>query len=322
MADKSHEEMIEAVVKDFFDETPKEIKRMTMGICNEVYSVKLKDKEIIVRLSKDDHFLKGSSYCIPVFKKLGINVPEILGENYSKTEIPFSYQFLSKMEGKDIGYVIADLTDEQLRAVAAEISAIFDKVSAIPASKKFGLKWSDEFTEFSDTWTERMRIWIDDTIKRGNRTKIMSKKMRSILENIYVEYKTYFGRVKPVSYFGDISSKNVMIDGGKFIGLVDLDGSSQGDPLEAIGRIQASWFGTHYGKVYADAIMDCQKLDSEQRKMVIVYALLNRISWACENGIQFNQNTNTVLDRESEKRDKVVIDLLHEELKANKDSAR
>lgn len=313
---ESHEQMIGRVVALHFGENPKDVERMTKGICNEVYNVKLTDKEIIARLSKEDYFLKGSSYRIPIFKKLGINVPDVLGEDYSKTEIPYSYQFLSKMEGKDIGDVIADLTDDQLREIAVEISNIIDKVRAIPATDKFGLIWSQEFTELSDTWTERMKIWVDETIERGTKTGIMDDEMRSILEGIYEEYKSYFDQVKPVSYLGDISSKNVMIDNGKFVGLVDLDGAGQGDPLEAIGRIQASWFGTHYGKVYTDAIADNQKLDSDQRKIVLMYALLNRISWTCENGIQFNQNTSSIIDRESEKKDKDIIRALYKELKA------
>lgn len=315
---ESHEQMISRVVSSHFKETPKAIKRMTKGICNEVYDVALTDQEIIARLSKEDYFLKGSSYRIPIFKKLGINVPDVLEEDYSKTEIPYSYQFLSKMKGKDIGDVIADLTDEQLQAIAIELSDIMDKVKTIPASDKFGLIWSEEFTELSDTWTERMKIWVAETIERGTKTGIMDDEMRSILENLYEKYEAYFDQIKPVSYLGDISSKNVMIDNGKFVGLVDLDGADQGDPLEAIGRIQASWFGTHHGKVYTEAIMDNQNLNQEQRKIVTMYALLNRISWACENGIKFNQNTNSIIDKKREVEDKKIIGELYKELKSVK----
>ena len=69
-----------------------------------------------------------------------------------------------------------------------------------------------------------------------------------------------------------------MIHEGRFAGLVDLDSLAQGDPLEAIGRIKASWYGTHHGRVYADAVMDAQNLSHEQRNLVTLYALLNRAS--------------------------------------------
>lgn len=315
--EETHEEMIARVVASRFNEVPRSIERMTMGICNEVYDVELSHRGVIVRLSTEDHFLKGSSYRIPLLRALDIRVPELLFEDYSRTEIPFAYQFLSKIEGKDIGCVIADLTDDQLKTIASEMSEIMDKVRTIPASDKFGFVWSDECVEFSDTWTQRMRILIDEAIERGRKTGIMDDGMQSILEDVYQTYKPYFDGVKPISYLDDICSKNVMVDNGKFSGLVDLDGSAQGDPLEAIGRIRASWFGTHYGEVYTEAIMDKQNLDAKQRRMVSVYALLNRISWACENGIQFNDNTSAKIDRKKEANDKELILALYQDLLKN-----
>lgn len=312
---ESHEQMIDHIVQLYFGESPQKIERMTMGICNEVYSVILSNREIIVRLSETDRFLKGSSCHIPIFQKLGIRVPEILGEDYSKTDIPMAYQFLSKVEGRDIGYVIEDLTDEQLRMIAREISTIFDITKTIPASDKLGDLYGD-FSELSDTWTERIRLQIDKAKERGLRTGVMDGEMESILEEIYTRYKSYFDHIQPVVYVDDMCSKNVMVDDGKFSGLVDLDCIAQGDSLEAIGRIQTSWFGTRHGKVYTDAIMDEQHLNREQRKMVLVYALLTRIAWTCENGIQFNANTSATVDREKESRDKDLVRKLYQELKA------
>jgi hypothetical protein len=308
---ESHEGMINRIVLERFGEVPKNIERMTLGICNEVYDVVLAEREIIARLSAEDYFLKGSSKHIPMLKELGLVVPEILGENYAKKEVPYGYQFLSKLPGKDLGYVIEGLSDAELGLIAKQISNVFDRTRTIPASENFGLVFG-EYTDFSDSWTERMRIWIAETIERGTQTGVMNEKWQSILEDLFKEYSDYFDQIRPTTYLGDICSKNVMIEDGKFVGLVDLDGLTQGDPLESIGRIKASWPGTHYGKVYAEAVMDAQGLDVEQRKMVSVYALLNRISWATENGIQFNQNTKAVVDEEKLKRDTEAIDILLE----------
>ncbi len=295
-----------------FGEVPKSINRMAIGICNEVYNVVLSDKEVIVRLSLLDRFLKGSHHNIPLLKERGILVPEILAEDYSRKDISHAYQFLTKLKGRDIGLVIEGLSDTQLISIAKEISVVFDKVKTIPANDKFGLVYGD-FTEFSDSWTERMHIWIDETIERGASTGILDKTLEVVLTDLYKNYESYFDQVKPITYLDDICSKNVMIDNGVFVGLVDLDGLAQGDPLEAIGRIKASWPGTHYGEVYVNAIMDAQGLNAQQREMVLVYALLNRISWASENGIKFNENTTGVVDHERATRDRKAIDTLLEE---------
>jgi hypothetical protein len=63
--------------------------------------------------------------------------------------------------------------------------------------------------------------------------------------------------------------------------------------------------------------MDELGLNLEQRELVLMYALLNKISWTCENGIQFNQNTSTEVDWKRAIRDKKVIKELAKELRLN-----
>jgi aminoglycoside phosphotransferase (APT) family kinase protein len=230
---KKHVQMIKTLIASRFGQTPKFVRRITIGICNEVYDVGLEDKEVIVRFSPYDRFLLGSHDHIPKFKALGIKVPDILVEDYSKTEIPFAYQIQSKIEGCDLGSMIENLTDQQLRALAKEVVTIFNKLKTIPASDKFGVIWGGGDNEVSETWTERMRIWVDESCERGRRTGVMDKSMLILAENLYVRYKPYFDSVKAVTYYGDICSKNVMVHNGIFNGLVDLDGLTQGDPLEA-----------------------------------------------------------------------------------------
>lgn len=73
-------------------------------------------------------------------------------------------------------------------------------------------------------------------------------------------------------------------------------------------------FGTLYGELYTNAIMDALDLTLEQRALVTMYALLNKISWACENGIQFNQNTKAEVDQKKMQREIEVIKMLATEL--------
>ena len=311
---QSHEQIINTLIEFHYKQLPQFIRRITIGICNEVYEVGLQNKAIIVRLSHERKYLLGSHDHIPKFKALTIRVPDILFEDYSKTLVPLVYQIQSKIEGQDLGGVIEKLTDTQLKKLSQEVAMIFKKIKTIPASNQFGVIWGGGENDLSDTWTQRMRIWVDESCERGKKTGIMDKEMFVLVENIYSEYKSYFDSVKPVTYYGDICSKNIMIKNGEFSGLVDLDGLTQGDPLEAVGRIKLSWYGTHYGEIYTNAIMNELGLSAKDRKLVLVYALINKISWTCENGIQFNQNTSTVIDYEEMKVDKKIINAITEEL--------
>jgi len=314
MTEQSHKEMIRLVMLSKFDSNPKSIKRIAIGISNEVYRVETHENEVIIRLSPHDRFLMGTHDHIPQFKALGIEVPDILAEDYTKNLIPLSYQVLSKIEGDDLGQIIETLSDKQLENLAKEIATIFEKVSTIPSSDKFGVIWGGGDDEVSDSWTERMKIWIQESKDRGLLTGVIDDEISHIADNLYKRYEPYFSSIKPTTYYGDICSKNVMIKEGVFNGLVDLDGLTQGDPLEALGRIKLSWFGTRHGDIYSKAIMDKLGLNNEQRDRVTMYALLNQISWACENGIQFNQNTKPVVDEEKKQRDRGVIIQLSSEL--------
>lgn len=314
MAEQSHESMIHLIAEVLFNQTPRYIDRIAIGICNEVYRVGLKEREVIARLSPHDRFLMGSHDHIPKFKALGIRVPDILAEDYSKNLIPYSYQILSKIEGEDLGQVIESLSDQQLQNLAKEVANIVEKVKTIPSSNKFGVIWGGGDDEISDTWTERMKIWVEESKQRGLSTGVMNDEIAEIAENLYKRYQSYFSSIKPTTYYGDICSKNIMISNGVFSGLVDLDGLTQGDPLEAIGRIKLSWYDTRHGDIYSTAIMDELGLNQEQRHLATMYSLLNQISWACENGIQFNQNTNEKVDEDKKHRDRLIIKKLASDL--------
>lgn len=162
-----------------------------------------------------------------------------------------------------------------------------------------------------------MEIWVEESKQRGLSTGVMNNEIAEIAENLYKSYQSYFSSIKPTTYYGDICSKNIMISNGVFSGLVDLDGLTQGDPLEAIGRIKLSWYGTRHGDIYSTAIMDELGLNQEQRHLATMYALLNKISWACENGIQFNQNTKAKVDEDKKRRDHLIIKKLASDLDIN-----
>lgn len=310
---QTHHAIIAQIVGKEFGSKPGRIERMGNGICNEVYLAELGGREVIVRLKTEARYMLGSHNHIPLFRSKGITVPEILAEDYSKRDLPFAYQIQSKIDGHDIKDVIDTLTDEQLRAVGGEIANVFRRLIDVPNNGKFGVLWGDG-NDLVDSWAAEVERVTEVVIGWGTKTGVLDAKLEKILRWINSEYKDYFNSVRPITYFGDICAKNVMVHEGRFSGLVDLDSLAQGDPLEAIGRIKASWHGTRHGDIYSGAVMDALRLTPKHRELVTMYALLNRAFWTCENGIQFNQNTTATVDREREANDKKVVDQLLAEL--------
>ncbi|MFH0890754.1 MAG: aminoglycoside phosphotransferase family protein [Candidatus Liptonbacteria bacterium] len=304
-----HKGVIDQILKKEFNQSAIDIKRMTTGLCNEVYSVSLPNRSVIIRLHLDGQEMKASEKFIPLFKSLGIQVPDIIASDYSKKSVPFVYQVLTKIDGRDIGEVIQDLTDRELKDIATEIAKIFRKLEKLPTNGRFGW-YSPDKNKTSSSWIESLENMLKEIKERNSKTGVVGERLIESFEKLIDGNREYFSAVKSICYFDDICTKNVMVHDGKFSGLVDLDGVAYGDPLEAVGRIKASWFGTHYGDTYTSAVQDELRLNDTERRTVTIYAVLNHIYWLSENGVQFNQNTSTDINWGKVESDKKTIEAL------------
>lgn len=249
----------------------------------------------------------------PCFNREALKVPEIVAEDYSKTKTSYNWQILTRLEGLDIDKVISTLSDEQLDAIAKEIADIVKKLITLPTNGMYGWAGLDG-ERLKPNLTQEAEGMLERVKSRNERTGVIKEKYILLFEKALDTYKDYFASAPSQFYFDDMSSKNVMVSDGKFTGLVDLDGVAYGDPLEGIGRIKASWYGTHYGDHYANAVMDALDLDEERKKIVCMWALLNRISWQSEIGVQFNQNTSPEIDPKRVEAGEKVIEGLANEL--------
>lgn len=297
-----------------FHEIPQEIIKKTVGICNEVYEIKLKNKNYILRINKEKKFLYGTHKFLPIFQKLQIKTPTIIAEDYSQNKVPFCYQILSKIKGRDLVVVIDKLSKEELKSIAIEVSNIFDKFKTFPTKDGFGEITGLDEEEYKNLF-EIIKNQQKTISERNEKTKVIDQETIDVLNEIIKTYQSYFSEVKPKLYYDDISSKNVMIHNGKFAGLVDLDFLMKGDYLEAIGRIIASWYGKNHEEVYINEIIKLQRLDEYQQKIVKMYAILHLIYWTSEEGIQFNSNSSGVINWENVKSKKNQIMGLYNEIK-------
>lgn len=306
---------IHKVCKTVFKKLPSKITRKTVGICNEVFEIEFENENYIVRMNEEKKYLYGTHTFLPIFQKLQIKTPPIIAEDYSKKQFPFCYQILSKIEGQDLGIVIHEISEKNLKSIAVEISDIFDKFNYLPLETTFGEKTGLDEEKY-DSLTEVIENQRKTIFERNEKTKVIDQETIDILNNVISNYQSYFSQVKPKLYYDDICSKNIMIHNGKFNGLVDLDFLMKGDYLEAIGRIVASWYGRKHEEIYIREIIKLQKLNEYQQKIVKMYALLNLIYWTSEEGVQFNSNSSGVINWKNVEGKKSQILGLYNEIKA------
>lgn len=310
---ENHNEIITEVIKSKLNESVVDIERMKIGMMNEVYVVTTPSRKVVFRMNKNKSAMLGVDKNIALFNSLDINVPTIITSDYSQETYPFNYQVLSYIEGKDLGAVIGSLSDSELKSIANEVVSIFKKLTAIPTNGKFGWVEGND-SKLKDTWAEVIRG--DKIEERNKKTGVVGDELVQKEKDLYQKYLPYFSTVKSTLYYDDITSKNILINNGKFSGLVDLDCVMQGDPLETVGAIKTSWYGTHYGEVYTKAIEDGLGLSVEQKKIVTVYALFNQILWLSEKGIKFNANTSEEINWGDVDKSKAIIGKLFEELES------
>jgi aminoglycoside phosphotransferase (APT) family kinase protein len=305
---------IKKVCEIVFKKEPLKITKKTVGICNEVFEIEFENESYILRMNEEKKYLYGTHKFLPIFQKLQITTPTIIAEDYSKKQFSFCYQILSKIEGQDLGIAIHEISENNLKLIASEISNIFDKFNSLPLEDTFGeITGLDE--EKYNNLTEIIENQKRTILERNEKTKVIDEETIDILNNIINNYQNYFLQVKPKLYYDDICSKNVMINNGEFSGLVDLDFLMKGDYLESIGRIIASWYGKKHEEIYINEIIKLQKLDETQQKIVKMYAILNLIYWTSEEGIQFNGNSSEEINWENVKNKKDQIIGLYNEIK-------
>lgn len=280
-----------------FKQSPSRIIRQTIGRCNEVFELVFDSASYILRVHELKVILYGTHKSLPIFKDLGIRTPEIVAEDYSKSNFPFCYQILTKLEGKDLGVVIDSLSPTELRGIAAEVSNIFDKFKSLPPKEDFGSVFGTREDSIPNMYEVVMQK-KEGALKNSASSQVLNKDVQRILHELIDTYRDYFHQVQPILYYDDINAKNVMIHEGKFSGLVDLDFMMKGDYLEAIGCMMACWYGEDYGEIYLSEIFKQQNLNDLQQNIVRLYAILNLASWTSEAGVKTNSNTTAEINWE------------------------
>jgi aminoglycoside phosphotransferase (APT) family kinase protein len=278
--------------------------RMTIGLCNEVYRVDITAERhsgtYIIRLNKDASPLLGMCKYAPMFSELRIRVPRIIDGDYNaaRSVDGYSWQVQEYLDGVDACLAVPHMTREQIQRLAAVVAHIHRSVQSLGTDGGFGWVGADGKSS-SSSWLEVQSL--DEIIHRNSILHVLPDGAVQACQSVLHENRRWLAAVPSVCYFDDMSSKNLLVNrqSGAVAGLCDIDGVAYGDPLEALGRIQASFVHVEpQGQWYCDAIASELQLTVEQRRRVAMYALLNATFWATENGWGFNEtNPSQAVDQ-------------------------
>jgi len=110
----------------------------------------------------------------------------------------------------------------------------------------------------------------------------------------------------------DTTTKNVLVDQGRFSGIVDVDQLCFGDPLLQSALTQTALLADALDVDYIEHWMNLLKLGKQQRLIVAAYTLLFCIDFMSELGQRFNKEERPEIDPEKFARLNSIFETLAE----------
>lgn len=109
-------------------------------------------------------------------------------------------------------------------------------------------------------------------------------------------FEAAFAAVRPVPFLDDTTTKNVIIDGGRLTGIVDVDEVCFGDPLLTPALTQMALLASGHDTDYVDFWCDAMDLTQSRRRVLTFYTALFCVNFLAEVGQKFNADISAPVD--------------------------
>lgn len=140
-----NEKMISKLCLECFAEEPQIVARCGVGQGNYVYIAKYEDTRYVVRCSTESGAYSKTIYWLKQLALIDVPVPKVIADGMYDE---YDYLILSYIEGKDIGIVYEQLTDEEKRAIAKEIVHIQKKVAALTNMALLNMEYDTDYVKY------------------------------------------------------------------------------------------------------------------------------------------------------------------------------
>lgn len=294
-----NEKMISKLCLEYFDKEPQKVERCAVGQGNYVYIVESNGTKYVVRCSSENGAYDTFIFWLEKLAVVDVPVPKVIAKGkYNEYE----YLVLSYIEGKDIGIVYEQLTDEDKRAIAKEIVHIQKQVATLEL-EDVEPDWS--WVTFINYMLERA---ADRIVQNGYFDVEKVEQLRESIEWL----EEYFASIKPVAYLDDISSKNLLIHNGRISGIIDVDWIGIGDKLTFVALTYMALLSLEYDTDYVRYILDEMQVNDIERKAFLFYALMYCVDFMGERGMQFMDKRVEVNEQIVKKLDDIYDKLWYE----------
>ncbi len=235
-------------------------------------------RQVVAKLSLPGRPVAPMARNLDVLGALGVPVPRVLGTGSWDGDPAREVLVMSRLPGRDLHRELPAMTGGQLSVLAREVIAIQAAVAGLPVSGGCG------FVAIGEPGT---RTWLD-VVRQPNGYAFADPLPPDTVElapRLWQLIDAVAGRlaqVQPVCFLDDLTTKNVLIDGGRLSGVVDFDVICQGDSRFHLGLTAAAVVTVEHaplGGHYASELIRAAGLDTEGQRFVDLYAALFLINF-------------------------------------------
>lgn len=256
-------EQVRALVRGALGEEAGAVTHQSFGHQSLTFDVALAGRSVIVRTNSNTEAFAATERNLATLAGLGLPVPRVLAADLTGEGLPFAWMILDKIPGQDLRYELGAMTKAQTTRLAEQIVGFQRRVMALPAGTGFGYAPLGETGPFASLW---------DLLHEGEAATVGVTEPR--LAALVRAREEYFRQARPACFLDDITTKNVIVQGGELQGLVDFDLVCYGDPLFWLGltiTVLASDLGPRE-RFYGDELRRLMALTAEGRRLVALYA--------------------------------------------------
>jgi aminoglycoside phosphotransferase len=287
------------VVRSRLGLEPAEVQRFLTGLCHYVYSVTTSDRQkFVVRIATTStkRLLTGGIYWNELLRPMGVPLPRILAANLEPSEIRFPFVVLEQLPGSDLYQIYQTLTSPEKLEIVSEVVRIREKVSVLPEAHGFGFAYSYSESPGYRSWKAAVLGILERAQQRMSHSGHPGVAYVARARQALGRYETYFAGVRPVPFLDDTTTKNVLVDQGRFTGVVDVDQLCFGDSLLTLGLTKMALHANASDVDYVEHWMNLLGLNNELRQVVDAYTLLFCVDFMSELGQRFNKENRPEID--------------------------
>ncbi len=188
--------------------------------------------------------------------------------------------------------------------------AIQRAVGELPHGPGFGYAASYDDPALHGTWIDVLLDQLGQARGRIEAVGAVSSDCVDRIEDRVASHRPLLDAVRPVCFLDDTTTKNVLVEGGRLSGIVDVDTVCFGDPLLTPALTLMALLDAGHDTDYITYWVDELQINDRQRRLLDLYTALFCVVFLSELGVRFNQSMTPAVDLADIDRRLAILDAL------------